>query len=287
MGCKKSVTAFLALLMLMLTACSEALQKEEIVERAVFLKEKEGFVCCLQGENSEIRESGDTIYACWDQALQKLQHKAALGMMSDVYAAEEISYEEIVQIAQTLQQAEIPLPAIRLYAASPQGEENSCVKGLPITAALDGRTKIFLPLPDGESGRLYEPGSSRSLSGAQAQAAMLLAGERKSVSFTLLCRAQLWRLESEAAVYTIEKEPGQMPLLRVQLLFAQGECLQDGRKMQKEENQALARQLQNQIEALLKATGIEPYGIKSKIRLQQPNAENQPIRVEVRISENL
>ncbi len=274
-----------------MAGCGQAVREEELIQQAVLSKAQQTYYCQLvKGENGNVKQTGITASEAWLNAASQVQNHATFGLMNQVYIDNNLVYDDILEFASALQQTDITFPALSFYALQKDPlQKSETVKGYPLTDIMNSSNALLLPTADGESCFLYQKTGSRQLSGAAAQAAMLLAGESKALSVVLLSGGSEWRLESSHVSWFVQKEKGRPPQLCVQVLFAKAVCLQSGQQMNSSQQKVLAAELENVFRHTIELTGPEVYGIPTLLRQQDPDADlkDSPIEVSVYISNTL
>ena len=277
---------------LMLPGCGNGniVQENEILQRAVFSQIGENYQCELQSEQgTAAKGEGASLYECWNQAARQIQNPAAYGLMDTVFVEKEFSYAELTQIAALLQTEDLSFPKLEFYAWERKKQNiDISVKGLALTEILNSESAILLPEKDGENCWLMIPGQNTELSGSLAQAAMLLAGEKKKFSAAILCEGEEWQLDSNHVNWTVQTQPDDTATLFIDFHFAEGVNLQTGEKISKVVLPKLEKTLGEIFSQTLALTGTAPYGIPNLLAMQNPYFSNAaPLRVTIRISESI
>lgn len=278
--------------LLMLPGCGNGniVQENEILQRAVFSQSGENYQCELQSEQgTAAKGEGASLYECWNQASRQIQNPAAYGLMDTVFAEKEFSFAEIAQIAALLQTVDLSFPKLEFYAWEREKQDFvASVKGLALTEILNSESSILLPEQGGSNCWLLTAGQNTELSGPLAQAAMLLAGEKKKFSASILCEGEEWQLDSGHVNWAVQAQPDDSAVLFVDFHFTEGVNLQTGEKISKAVLPKLEKSLGEIFSQTLALTGTAPYGIPNLLAMQDPYFSNAaPLRVTIRISESI
>lgn len=277
---------------LMLPGCGNGniVQENEILQRAVFSQIGENYQCELQSEQgTAAKGEGASLYECWNQAARQIQNPAAYGLMDTVFVEKEFSYAELTQIAALLQTEDLSFPKLEFYAWVREKQNiDKSVKGLALTEILNGESALLLPGQNGLNCWLLADGQNTELSAPLAQAAMLLAGEKKKFSASILCEGEAWQLDSGHVNWAVQAQPDDSATLFVDFHFTEGVNLQTGERISKAVLPKLEKALGKIFSQTLALTGTAPYGIPNLLAMQNPHSRRAaPLRVEVRISESI
>lgn len=269
---------------------SSIVRENEILQRAVFSQNGENYQCELQSEQgTAAKGEGASLYECWKQAAHQIQTQAAYGLMDSVFVEKEFSYAELTQIAALLQTEDLSFPKLEFYAWEREKQNiDISVKGLALTEIINSESAAILPEKDGASCWLMTPGRNTELSGPLAQAAMLLAGEKKKISVVILCEGEEWQLDSSHVNWAVQAQQDDTATLFIDFHFAEGVNLQTGEKISKEVLPKLEKTLGEIFSKTLALTGTAPYDIPNLLAMQNLHfSKAAPLRVTIRISESI
>lgn len=269
---------------------SSIVRENEILQRAVFSQNGENYQCELQSEQeTAAKGEGASLYECWKQAAHQIQTQAAYGLMDTVFVEKEFSYAELTQIAALLQTEDLSFPKLEFYAWEREKQNtDTSVKGLALTDIINSESAAILPEKDGANCWLMTPGQNTELSGPLAQAAMLLAGEKKKISVAILCEGEEWQLDSSHVNWAVQAQQDDTATLFIDFHFTEGVNLQTGEKISKAVLPKLEKTLGEIFSQTLALTGTAPYGIPNLLAMQNLHfSKAAPLRVTIRISESI